>query len=572
MLVMSGLAYSLPADAPRLPTAASWRDPEIIAAVLLVGTIAVIGLVTAGDYGITVDEFNADAYGSKSLAWYTSGFTDRSSFETVEDTLWFYGPWFHMLTAFVQSLGLADHWAVRHTLTFLVGLAGIAAVAPMARLALGHWAGVTALSLCLSTGYLYGSLFFTPIDVPFLFAMTWATFAIMVMAARTVPSWPAAVGAGILSGLAIATRSSGFITHAYLLGAMALCALEAIVNRGGCTRTLLLRIGMRTVCAMSIAWITAIALWPWLQVGNPFVHFKSAFVYFANHPSSWENAHWGQMVISTNLPSSYVPAQLAARLPEGFLLLLIAGLVAGIAVAAGFLRDAFRALARRGSAALASLMLTLARSRQALIFWTAAVVPIAVIIVQRSTLYDGIRHVLFLIPMLALIAAFGFLHLLPILKRYKIAAASVAGVYAAYAVWTLVILHPLEYVSFNVLAGGVHGAYQRFEQDYWAVAATTALRRLERRLGDDVRFTANPPSLMICILSREGLVAPMFGRPWRLEVKPEKADYLIATPDWPCARNLPVTLVDEVKRFDRTFAWVYARQPPPGAASPRTEP
>src|SRR5882724_2264534 len=111
---MPGLADSLPAEAPRLPFAPSWRDPEIITAVLLVGAIAVIGLVTAGDYGITVDEFNADAYGPKSLAWYTSGFTDHSSFETVEDTLWYYGPWSHMLIAAVQSLGIAEHWAVRH--------------------------------------------------------------------------------------------------------------------------------------------------------------------------------------------------------------------------------------------------------------------------------------------------------------------------------------------------------------------------------------------------------------------------------------------------------------------------
>ena len=33
-----------------------------------------IGLATAADYALTVDEFNADDYGPKALAWYTSGF------------------------------------------------------------------------------------------------------------------------------------------------------------------------------------------------------------------------------------------------------------------------------------------------------------------------------------------------------------------------------------------------------------------------------------------------------------------------------------------------------------------
>ena len=568
---MSGLGDGFPADAPRDPSEALGRDHEILTAIALFSAIAVIGLLTVGDYGIGVDEFNADDYGPKSLAWYTSGFTNRSSFETVEDTLWFYGPWFHMLTAFVQSLGLADHWTVRHTLTFLAGLAGIAAVVPIARLAIGRWAGLVALGLSLSTGYLYGSLFFTPIDVPFLFAMTWATFAIMVMAARTVPSWPATVGAGILTGLAIATRSSGVITHAYLIGAMALCALEAIVSTNAGAWILLSRISVRTISAMVIAWVTAIALWPWLQVGNPFANFKIAFVYFANHPSSWEFPHWGAMVKTTNLQWSYVPEQLAVRLPEGFLLLLIAGGAAGIAVVGGFLRSAVRALAHRSMTELAASLLTLARSRQALIVWAAAVTPIMFIIVQRSTLYDGVRHVLFLIPMLAVIAAFGLFRLRPVLNRFKVAASLVGGVYASFAVWMLVVLHPLEYISFNALVGGVHGANRRFDLDYWSVAATPALRRLERRLDYEGRFLENPPSVMICIGSRESLVAPLFQRPWRLEVVAEKADYIIATERWPCARDLSVTLIDEVKRFDRTFAWVYARQPPQGAAGTPAE-
>src|SRR5258708_6024386 len=78
-------------------------DAEMLATMGLLAAALIIGLATIGDYGITVDEFNADDYGPKSLAWYTSGFVDRSSFETVEDTLWYYGPWFQMLTAFVQS-------------------------------------------------------------------------------------------------------------------------------------------------------------------------------------------------------------------------------------------------------------------------------------------------------------------------------------------------------------------------------------------------------------------------------------------------------------------------------------
>jgi hypothetical protein len=106
-------------------------DAEVIAAIALLTAALVVGLSTAADYGLTVDEFNTDDYGPKALAWYTSGFKDRSHFETVEFSLWYYGPWFHMLTAYLQSFDFADRVTVRHAATFVVGLAGVAALLPL---------------------------------------------------------------------------------------------------------------------------------------------------------------------------------------------------------------------------------------------------------------------------------------------------------------------------------------------------------------------------------------------------------------------------------------------------------
>jgi hypothetical protein len=47
-------------------------------------------------------------------------------------------------------------------------------------------------------------------------------------------------------------------------------------------------------------------------------------------------------------------------------------------------------------------------------------------------------------------------------------------------------------------------------------------------------------------------------RPWIVETDPDKADFIIATERSRCVENAPVVLIDEVKRFDRTFAWAYA--------------
>jgi hypothetical protein len=48
-----------------------------------------------------------------------------------------------------------------------------------------------------------------------------------------------------------------------------------------------------------------------------------------------------------------------------------------------------------------------------------------------------------------------------------------------------------------------------------------------------------------------------------IETDPQKAELIIETQRWRCAENLSsVVLIDEVKRFGRSFAWVYAKRSP----------
>ena len=114
----------------------------------------------------------------------------------------------------------------------------------------------------------------------------------------------------------------------------------------------------------------------------------------------------------------------------------------------------------------------------------------------------------------------------------------------------------------NAFAGGTQGAYDRFELDYWSVAATEALRRLEHRLDypSSLRVAEAPPSILICIPWRQDKIDRILKRPWVVASDADNADFIIATERSRCAENKPVDLIDEVKRFDRTFAWVYVRR------------
>src|SRR5262245_27951326 len=380
--------------------------------------------------------------------------------------------------------------------------------------------------------------------------MTWATLGILVMTRQLVPSWRATAIVGLLTGLAIATRTGGIITHAYLLAGLLLCAVELLAAHGRLTLRYLVQIGARYAAAVVIGWVTAVALWPWLQIGNPFRQFNIALMHFATIPMTYEFSHWGERIWTSELPASYIPGQLLARLPVAFLLLLA---VAGAyAVAAGHCY---------GHGSWRMVLLTLARQRAILTVCMTVILPIGFLIMQRATLYDGIRHVLFVIPMLAILGGFAFCALLPLLRRAPVIAAVGVGAYVGGIVAALAALHPMEYVFMNALAGGTRGAYGSFELDYWSAAATEGLRRLEHRLDYDpaVRMADSPPSILICIPWREQFVDPMLRRPWIVETDPEHADFIIATERSRCADNQRVVLIDEVKRFDRTFAWVYAR-------------
>jgi hypothetical protein len=553
--------YSLPQSRTVRLRGRAVRADVVVGVGLLAAALA-IGLATARDYGLTVDEFNTDEYGPKALAWYTSGGTDRSHFETVEPFLWYYGPWHQILTAIVQSLQLTDPFTARHAMTFLAGLAALAALIPIARMSVGGWAGPIAIGLCLTTGYFYGSLFFTPIDVPFMAAMTWAIYAILLMARREVPPWPATIAAGVLTGLAMSTRTGGIITHAYLIGAMALAALEVAVRHRRAAAQLLARIAGRTMAAIAIAWITMIALWPWLQIGNPVRQFAIAYVHFTNNPMAFSFLSWGEEVMTNALPWHYIPGQLLARLPEAFLLLLGMAFLLATVAAVRFAHATIVRVRARGSKGLAAPALLLARSRATLLVIAAVIVPIGFVMLTRATHYDGIRHVLFVIPMLAILAGGAVLRLAPLLRKLPLIAATAvaaAAVHAGITVATLSALHPLEYVAMNSLAGGTRGAAGRFELDYWSVAATEALRSLERRLDNDAsgRFTTAPLRILVCIANREWIADRLFRRNWVVVTDVAQADFIITTERWDCGIDNKAVPIDEVTRDDTAFARTY---------------
>lgn len=111
---------------------------------------------------------------------------------------------------------------------------------------------------------------------------------------------------------------------------------------------------------------------------------------------------------------------------------------------------------------------------QIVLICLALLIPLGALVYLRSTLYDGMRQFLFLVPLLILLGVYGFMSLCTFLVRRRQMIAVVGLVVLALGaqvqvIHDLVALHPYEYMYFSPLVGGVPGATGKYDMDYWGV-------------------------------------------------------------------------------------------------------
>ena len=109
----------------------------------------------------------------------------------------------------------------------------------------------------------------------------------------------------------------------------------------------------------------------------------------------------------------------------------------------------------------------------------ALLVPVALMIVLHATLYDGPREFAFLIPVMIIIAAYGFLSLCDLLwlrhqlfSRILLAMLIITTcINYLFVIKDMRDLHPYEYTYFNALVGDVSGANGKYDIDYWQISS-----------------------------------------------------------------------------------------------------
>ncbi|MET4385727.1 4-amino-4-deoxy-L-arabinose transferase-like glycosyltransferase [Bradyrhizobium sp. F1.4.3] len=509
-------------------------------AMLVLAAVAVIAGLTFRDYGLGWDDYTHAEYADLLLRMFGSGFRDTAALSFAN--LYMYGGGFDMVAALLHKILPLELFETRRLLGAIVGVIGLAVTWRLGRRTGGPLAGLAALLLLALCPIFYGHMFMNPKDAPFAVAMIILMLGLVRLAEEyPKPSPRTILIVGLGAGLSIGCRILGGLALVYaMIGFMPLF-LEELRTEGA--REAVRRFAHVVYVllpGLAFGYLVMGLIWPWsiMEPGNPF----EALTYFSHFfEKPWKEMFDGAIVSVPDMPWSYLPTLFALQLPE-VMLVLMAGAVIGT----------FTLLPRREVPARRKtilLMLTL-----------AATLPLAIAMVKRPALYNGIRHFVFVIPPMAVLGGVALAWAMERLRaNHRAWQPVVLATFCfglALPLAEMIRLHPYQYTHFNHIAGTVRAADDRFMLDYWGLALKQASDELREQL---VERQEVPPrnrkwKVAVCGPQRPAQVA--LGPDFTIGWDSNAADFAMTLGEFYC-KGLTAPVLVEIKRDDVVFARVY---------------
>ncbi|MGY4508163.1 glycosyltransferase family 39 protein [Bradyrhizobium sp. USDA 3650] len=509
-------------------------------AMLVLAAVAVIAGLTFRDYGLGWDDYTHAEYADLLLRMFGSGFKDTAALSFAN--LYMYGGGFDMVAALLHKVIPLELFETRRLVGAVVGVIGLAVTWRLGRRVGGPLAGLASLLLLALCPIFYGHMFMNPKDAPFAVAMIILMLGLVRLAEEyPQPSPRTILIVGLGAGLSLGTRILGGLALVYaVIGFMPLF-LEELRSEG-------LRESVRRFAyvvyvllpGLVLGYLVMGLIWPWsiMEPGNPF----EALTYFSHFfEKPWKEMFDGAIVSVPDMPWSYLPTLFALQLPEVMLVLMFGAVI-----------GTFALLPRREVPARRKtimLMLTL-----------AATLPLAIAMVKRPALYNGIRHFVFVIPPMAVLGGVAFGWAMERLRaNHRTWQPVVLATFCfglALSLAEMIRLHPYQYTHFNHIAGTVRGADDRFMLDYWGLALKQASDELREQL---VERQEVPPrnrkwKVAVCGPQRPAQVA--LGPDFTIGWDSNAADFAMTLGEFYC-KGLTAPVLVEIKRDDVVFARVY---------------
>lgn len=437
----------------------------------------VITVTLALNSGINGDDSFQNDYSDQLVDWYLTMGQDTSAFYHPKGPIQYYGGVYEIPTGVVNRvLGLdvndVAYHKIRHFFNALFGILAMIFCGLFARQIGGWRAGIIGLVLIFLSPRFLGHSLMNPKDIPFAAGYIMAIYFLAKLL-QQLPKPSNNTLFGLAGGVAIAfgTRAGGLILLPYIIMFIGL----AFLLKNGITALFKnIKLTSQYIAYGIVPIITGLLLgilfWPYAMV-DPFNHIPESLSGLTKYAINIRMLFEGEMIFGKDVPSTYLPIWIFNTVPLFIHL--------GILLVIG-------------------LSWKLVKTRSPLLLFLAlftALFPVAYVIFQNSTLYDGWRHLQFAyLPLVALVAI-GWDELIHLFERKKILTEENKSInkltpaaYAAIGILAITALEPAwftlknkdyPYVYFNPIAGGIDEAFGEYETDYWGTSMQSAMEWLE---------------------------------------------------------------------------------------------
>jgi len=428
-------------------TITDWNIKESLFKKLFWGLslLVFIGMpLLSSDFGITGDELVHKQNGENVLKYLQTGGAD-TTYRTYKN-LYLYGALFDASAAMVyENMPNTDPYTVRHFMNALFGASLMIFTGLLARQLSRSWlVALLSLLLTLLSPRIFGDSMNNPKDIPFAMAYVMSILGI-IRFNSFLPKWDweSAIFLGLSMSLALNIRVGGLLLMAYF-GLYTIVNLYLKRNEFKNAGINSLSIIGKSIILGIISFFLGLIFFPYSHAA-PITNTLSALKVMSNFDVAIRMLFEGRELWSDEIPWYYIPKWLSMAIP--------------ISVIVGFILFFVR-------------IKNILKSRDWLpvvfvIF--AGVFPVIYAVYKHSSLYDGIRHFMFIMPMINVLAALGWASLFYAFFNGKLRWVTpvILGVLLILPLRFMIANHPNEYVYFNELYGGIKNAYGEYETDYW---------------------------------------------------------------------------------------------------------
>jgi glycosyltransferase involved in cell wall biosynthesis/tetratricopeptide (TPR) repeat protein len=397
------------------------------------------------DYGITADEEVQKVYGEHVLSYFESdGVTGDA---LTYKNLYLYGGMFdyYMAKLHRDVFPSWDVYEMRHMFNAIIGALLMLFTGLLARSVSQRWqVAFWSLVFIILSPRVFGHSMNNPKDIPFAFGYVLTLFFMMNFI-RQLPKPSLQSFLGLILGLAITIniRVGGILLIPYLfLFTGAAFVLNKELRPRLTQFGYLFKLGVGLGIVVLAGYFLGLIYWPFAQediFGGPQLALAEMSNFSTGIRMIWDGEHYW----SDFLPWYYIIKWFAIATPAVILV--------------GAALSVFPILKDRKNRLLLLLLLF------------TGVFPVFYAILKGSSLYDGMRHFLFVCPILIIVSAYSIVYLMTFLENKMVPLiGSILVLIMLYSpIRWMVVSHPNQYIYFNEFFGGIGNAYNYCETDYW---------------------------------------------------------------------------------------------------------